>query len=406
MKLIQELTQLNEERLDEGMWRNLFAAAALLVGSSQTMTDADVDKSTWEMPAGVKKGLLAKKQKTQQIQKQQDKKQNFVNTAVERVTKKFRVDPKLVKAIAQTAMKYEHPDFPTAKDILGVVGTESSFNPNAKSQLKTDPAVGLMQIRPGVWGLKPEQLKTIDDQIKHGAEILRSYYKKLGSREDALHAYNVGITNHRTGRVVNPRYVPKVNYHKSMFESVTKQEFKAIVAAAARRFNLSFASEPQIEPDATDFWVDDMSGDESFGLGLSTDVYASMQMTDLIDKDNPAYEKIQKRLSKTPTKKPHWLIVGECANAILEEAKRSGLTALEVPDYRPDRYGEVHSYSKIHVARDIGWDHYPDLNTFDFIDWLKKQADSGAEEVEDTFIFHFKRDLRLDYHGHTPDYPD
>lgn len=201
------VAELFEEQLDEGMFMNLLAAVAMLVSSPHLLSDKSIDTSHSTTPTYVKTTHV-----------KHDDRQTFVNTAVERVAKKYKVDPKVAKQIAQTAVKHSYKDFPTAKDLLGVIGTESSFNPKAVSKLKHDPARGLMQIRPGVWGMDPEELNTIDDQIRIGAKILRAYYEKLGSREAALHAYNVGITNYKTGRVQNPQYVTKVNYNKAQFE--------------------------------------------------------------------------------------------------------------------------------------------------------------------------------------------
>ena len=138
------------------------------------------------------------------------------------VSKKYKVDSLVLKQVVAAARKYEHPDFPTAKDILAVAGVESSFNPDATSRLKQDPARGLMQFRPQVWDIPVEDLNTIDGQIKHGANILRQYYEKLGTREAALHAYNVGITNHKKSlsnpAKGNPRYVPKINKDRSLYD--------------------------------------------------------------------------------------------------------------------------------------------------------------------------------------------
>jgi hypothetical protein len=133
---------------------------------------------------------------------------------------KYHVDKTIVRAAVDAALKYQHSDFPSAKDILAVVGTESSFDPEAASALANDPARGLMQVRPGTWNLPPESMSTIDSQIKTGATILRKYYVKLGSREAALHAYNVGLRNHNTGKVKNPRYVPKVNKERDLYRDL------------------------------------------------------------------------------------------------------------------------------------------------------------------------------------------
>lgn len=122
----------------------------------------------------------------------------------------YKVKPELANHIVNLAYKYQRDTFPTAKDILAIAGIESSYNPNAVSQLKSDPARGLMQIRPGVWGISPSELKTAEDQIRIGADILHQYYTKLKSKDAALHAYNMGITNYKRGKI-NPRYVAKFN---------------------------------------------------------------------------------------------------------------------------------------------------------------------------------------------------
>jgi len=124
------------------------------------------------------------------------------------LAKKYRVSETLVQEVVDLAYKYESPVFPKAVDILAIVGVESSFDPSAKSQLRHDPALGLMQVRPGIWNIKPSDLGTVEQQIKHGAQILSLYYKKLGNAEDAVTAYNIGITNFNRGRR-NERYVSK-----------------------------------------------------------------------------------------------------------------------------------------------------------------------------------------------------
>jgi soluble lytic murein transglycosylase-like protein len=125
-----------------------------------------------------------------------------------KLAKKYRVSEALVQEVVDLAYKYESPEFPKAADILAIIGVESSFNPNAKSNLRHDPALGLMQVRPGIWNIKPSDLATVEQQIKHGAQILSLYYKKLGNAEDAVHAYNIGITSFNRGRR-NERYVSK-----------------------------------------------------------------------------------------------------------------------------------------------------------------------------------------------------
>ena len=124
------------------------------------------------------------------------------------IAAKYRVDKELVQQVVDLAYQYQDETFPKAEDILAIIGVESSFNPNSRSSLKRDPAVGLMQVRPGVWNINPKDLTSIEAQIKYGAAILKRYYKKLGNVEDAIQAYNVGITRFRRG-TRNTRYVTK-----------------------------------------------------------------------------------------------------------------------------------------------------------------------------------------------------
>ncbi len=124
------------------------------------------------------------------------------------IAEKYRVSEELVQKVVNLAFKYQDPEFPKAKDILAIIGIESSFDPSSKSGLKKDPALGLMQVRPGVWNIDPDDLINVESQIKYGVDILKHYYKKLGHTEDTIQAYNLGITKFRKG-ARNPRYVSK-----------------------------------------------------------------------------------------------------------------------------------------------------------------------------------------------------
>ncbi len=124
------------------------------------------------------------------------------------ITKKYRIDPSIAYEIVQSAMKHEKAKFPKAEHILAVVGIESSFNHGAKSKLQKDPALGLMQVRPGVWKIDKNEMQEIDDQIRHGSQILDQYYQKLKDPAKALHAYNVGITAVKKGKR-NQKYIDK-----------------------------------------------------------------------------------------------------------------------------------------------------------------------------------------------------
>lgn len=124
-----------------------------------------------------------------------------VSKLADTILSKYRISPELATKVATLAKQNEKATFPTAKDILAIVGIESSFIPNSVSGLKKDPAIGLMQVRPKVWGLNPNALHgNMELQVKTGADILNKYYNLLGNKEDAVHAYNVGLGNFRRGK--------------------------------------------------------------------------------------------------------------------------------------------------------------------------------------------------------------
>lgn len=143
-----------------------------------------------------------------------------VQTLKQSAMKKYKIDPALAEHIATMAKKHEHPVFPKAKDIMSIVGIESSFDPNAKSGLKIDAARGLTQIRPRVWGLDHKKdLATPEQQIKKSSEILASYHQKLGGDADAaIHSYNVGITNYKRGTGLNPKYLEKFKKERQIYD--------------------------------------------------------------------------------------------------------------------------------------------------------------------------------------------
>ena len=118
---------------------------------------------------------------------------------VKSIIKKYKTNPKVAKQIIRFAKKYSYPTFPKTHDIIALIGIESSFNPDAISNLTTDPAVGLMQIRPGVWNISPKDFNNIENQIKHGSKILHTYYTQLKDKDAAIQAYNIGITNYLRG---------------------------------------------------------------------------------------------------------------------------------------------------------------------------------------------------------------
>lgn len=185
---------LPNEQLDEGKLKNFalagLAGAAMFGAANKTAHQLGIEPHEYPV--------------AQQEQPQQDP----YAPLAQQIASEYRINPDLAYHIVELAHKYEKDTFPKAKDILAVIGIESSFNPKAVSKLKSDPARGLMQVRPRVWGLNPAVFNNIDDQVKIGSDILHQYYTKLKSPEAALHAYNMGITNFKKGKT-NPRYVAK-----------------------------------------------------------------------------------------------------------------------------------------------------------------------------------------------------
>lgn len=199
--------------LEENAFKRLATAAVLATATSAPLKTDQLNSTRFTAPTRYSiKTPLAKTTVAKATQR-------YINN----IKSKYRAlnnNPKLVQEIVKTAEKYADPVFPTTSDILAVIGIESSFNPHAVSKLKFDPARGLMQVRPGIWSVDPNDLHTIEGAIKHGSDILKKYYSKFKSKEAALHAYNVGETNYRKG-VRNQNYVDK--HAKEKAHIISKQ---------------------------------------------------------------------------------------------------------------------------------------------------------------------------------------
>lgn len=198
---------LEREQLDELNWKQAAVlGAALLVGASAHQVRQAGQRAQQEVPKVT--AAIGKKM--------QDTAERIAELATS-ILSKYKIGEQRAAEIAALAVKYERDTFPKAEDILSVIGIESSFNPKARSKLPKDPALGLMQVRPGVWGITAADLATPEQQVKFGADVLHQYYQKLGDPEDALHAYNVGITNFKRGVNLNPRYVAKFGQERELY---------------------------------------------------------------------------------------------------------------------------------------------------------------------------------------------
>jgi hypothetical protein len=141
-----------------------------------------------------------------------------VKNLTQDVLKKYKIDPAVVANIVELTKKHEHAVFPKTKDLLAIIGIESGFNSDAVSQLKNDPAIGLTQIRPGIWGLNASEFsKDIEQQISKSADILAKYNKQLGDPTKAIQAYNVGITSFLRG-TENPSYLTKFEKERALYK--------------------------------------------------------------------------------------------------------------------------------------------------------------------------------------------
>jgi hypothetical protein len=208
---------IESEQLDEIKLKHFMAGAALgaaMGASGGAVVQHSHDKAQI-VAAQSKEAAIKKSAKTES-----EKKQIEIDKLTDIVLDKYKIDPKKAEEIVKLTKKYESPSFPTAADLLAVIGIESSFNPAAKSNLKHDKAIGLTQVRPKIWGIHASDLKgNMDKQIELSADILEKYYQKLGSKDKAIHAYNVGLTNVRHKKGLNPDYVRKWKQELKRYES-------------------------------------------------------------------------------------------------------------------------------------------------------------------------------------------
>ena len=205
---------LPEHQLDESAWRKALAVGALSAASLAPQTNISPGEPTHqERPADeiVSYGRQSDLPDTDfEPDIPHPKDQLRQSELTNKLARHYRVNKELVSNVVSLAFRYEDSVFPKAEDILAVIGVESSFDPESVSNLRNDPAKGLMQVRPGVWNIDPDDLDNVENQIKYGAGILNRYYKRLKNPEAALQAYNLGITRYRRGDR-NERYVNKVS---------------------------------------------------------------------------------------------------------------------------------------------------------------------------------------------------
>lgn len=200
----------SQEQLDE---INLRQAAAAGIASASLMGSAHHALKEPSRPQTATHQRAPKELSYQRATDTKHKEESRLKAMTDLIIKKYKVAPELASQVVNLAHKYEGSAFPKATDLLALIGVESSFNPAAVSGLSKDPAVGLMQVRPGMWGLEPDDIDGIEEQIKHGAHVLKKYYAKLGDKESAIKAYNIGLRNFRINKDPDAadRYYAKYN---------------------------------------------------------------------------------------------------------------------------------------------------------------------------------------------------
>lgn len=132
---------------------------------------------------------------------------------VSHISTKWDKPMKHVREIAEASYKVtEHTQLLSAVDILSICQIESGYNTLAVSKAG---AKGLAQIL-----YKPTKFD-IETNMRDGVDLMLEYIRILGSKEAALHAYNVGIGNYRKG-MRNYSYVRKFKAAKQELLAIEK----------------------------------------------------------------------------------------------------------------------------------------------------------------------------------------
>lgn len=111
----------------------------------------------------------------------------------------FNANDRVIYRVARAAYKWGRHYRISPFLIMSVAHRESNFRPNAVSYVNGQPcAYGVMQINARAWGMNPDDLWDIDENVKRGTEILKHYIDRYGDVSRGLFAY-YGGNNDRHG---------------------------------------------------------------------------------------------------------------------------------------------------------------------------------------------------------------
>ena len=120
-----------------------------------------------------------------------------VHAYIQSVTSKKTADLYTVP-ITRAAVHNQVPPLLVAK----VVHRESDFDPSCV----TGDCVGLMQVNPGLWARKGENMFRVKDNLEAGCRLLSYLHHRFPNWGQALTAYNYGEFHQVTREVGTSRY--------------------------------------------------------------------------------------------------------------------------------------------------------------------------------------------------------
>ena len=126
------------------------------------------------------------------------------------ISKHYHISTKQAFDIVVKANKHSAKIFPKTEDILAVIAVESRFEAHA---IFSTNAVGLMQI------VYKKSSTNIEQNIRDGSTLLKTYYRLTKSKDAAIQSYNIGIGSYYSG-LRSAEYLEKVKKHTQKFKEI------------------------------------------------------------------------------------------------------------------------------------------------------------------------------------------